>query len=75
MEIQVLFATFDPIVGMLESIPIDPIIILASIKQKPKKLNIVKKFQTSNLWRWFGLKHFLMLVGIWQQFDAKFVPK
>jgi hypothetical protein len=49
MEIQVLFATFDPIVGMLESIPIDPIIILASIKQKPKKLNIVKKFQTSNL--------------------------
>jgi hypothetical protein len=32
MEIQVLFATFDPIVGMLESIPIDPIIILASIK-------------------------------------------
>jgi hypothetical protein len=27
------------------------------------------------LWRWFGLKHFLMLVGIWQQFDAKFVPK
>jgi hypothetical protein len=27
-----LFATFDPIVGMLESIPIDPIIILASIK-------------------------------------------
>ncbi len=45
METEVLFATFGPIVGMLESIPLDPIITLVNIKQKPKKINIVKKFQ------------------------------
>jgi hypothetical protein len=41
---EVLFATFGPIVGMLESIPLDTIINTCHIKQKHKKVNIVSRW-------------------------------
>jgi hypothetical protein len=43
VETKFLFATSNPNVSMFESIPLHPIATLATTKQKPKKINIVKK--------------------------------
>jgi hypothetical protein len=63
VETEVLFATFGPIVGMLESIPVDQIITLASIKQKPKKINIVEKFQDVQFVKMFFVETFFNVGG------------
>jgi hypothetical protein len=45
VEIEFLLATSDPSVGMFGSILLNTIATLATTKQKPKKIDIVKKFQ------------------------------
>jgi hypothetical protein len=43
VKIEGLFATFNPSASMHESIPLDPIATLTTTKQKPKKVDIIKK--------------------------------
>jgi hypothetical protein len=44
VEIEIVFAKFNLSVGMLKSIPLDPIATPTITKQKPMKINIVRKF-------------------------------
>jgi hypothetical protein len=45
VEIEFLLAISSPSAGMFGSIPLDTIATLATTKQKPKKIDIAKKFQ------------------------------
>jgi hypothetical protein len=64
VKIEGLFATFNPSASMHESIPLDPIATLTTTKQKPKKIDIIrKKNRIFNFLQCLGLKKFFMLVG------------